>query len=81
MAERTPVKLPKLKSVFEEPVKVFIATTDSDGAKNAVPQLICDTIVGIVYADKGVQLHREDGHVIYIRYETIKYFATEPSNG
>ena len=42
--------------------------------KNGMNQLV-------VYADKGVQLHREDGHVIYIRYETIKYFATEPSNG
>jgi len=80
MVERTPSKLPKLKSVFETPVKVFISTTDSSTSNNQVPQLVCDNIIGIVYADKGIQLHRHDEHVIFIRYETMKYFATEPMN-
>lgn len=80
MAERTPTKLPKLKSTFDIPVKVFIATTDTGTSNSNVPQLVCDNIVGIVYADKGIQLHRHDEHVVFVRYETMKYFATEPMN-
>jgi hypothetical protein len=80
MVERTPTKLPKLKSTFDTPVKVFIATTDTSTSNSNVPQLVCDNIVGIVYADKGIQLHRHDEHVVFVRYETMKYFATEPMN-
>ena len=80
MVERTPTKLPKLKSTFDKPVKVFIATNDISTSNSNVPQLVCDNIVGIVYADKGIQLHRHDEHVVFVRYETMKYFATEPMN-
>jgi len=80
MAERTPVKLPKLKSVFDNPVQVRVVTNDVDKSNTAVPLLVCDNIVGIVYADKGIQLQRQDEHVVYVRYETIKYFSTEPMN-
>jgi hypothetical protein len=81
MVERTLAKVPKLKTNFETPVKVFIVTTDNYTSNNSVPQLVCDNITGIVYADKGIQLHRHDEHVVYVRYETFKYFATEPMNG
>ena len=86
MAERTTTattatKAPRLRQLYDPPTRVRVVTTGVNSKSNQPETLTVDNVASMVYADKGIQLDVPNENVVFIRWDTIKFFSTEKMDG
>ena len=82
MAERTTAtKIPRLRQLYDPPTRVRVVTTGVNPKSDQPESLTVDNVTFMVYADKGIQLSIPNDNVVFIRWDTIKFFSTEKMDG